>query len=61
VARFRRVIKMPIRLEQLGRTHLDASKRVAERCGYEREGVLRSVYLKPGLREDTEIWSRIAP
>jgi RimJ/RimL family protein N-acetyltransferase len=38
-----------------------ASKRVAERCGYELEGVLRSRYVKPGRREDTEIWSRLAP
>jgi RimJ/RimL family protein N-acetyltransferase len=37
-----------------------ASKRVAERCGYVREGVLRSLYVKEGLREDTEIWSRLA-
>lgn len=37
-----------------------ASKRVAERCGYVREGVLRSVYLKNGIREDTEVWSRLA-
>ena len=37
-----------------------ASKRVAERCGYVREGVLRSVFVKDGLREDTEIWSRLA-
>ncbi|HSC91859.1 MAG TPA: GNAT family N-acetyltransferase [Gaiellaceae bacterium] len=37
----------------------EASKRVAERCGYTREGVLRSLYLKPGVREDTEIWSRL--
>jgi RimJ/RimL family protein N-acetyltransferase len=37
-----------------------ASKRVAERCGYVREGVLRSVYFKQGRREDTEIWSRLA-
>jgi RimJ/RimL family protein N-acetyltransferase len=37
-----------------------ASKRVAERCGYVREGVLRSVHVKDGLREDTEIWSRLA-
>jgi RimJ/RimL family protein N-acetyltransferase len=36
-----------------------ASKRVAERCGYVKEGVLRSVYVKPGLREDVEIWSRL--
>ena len=37
-----------------------ASKKVAERCGYVFEGVLRSHYFKPGLREDTEIWSRLA-
>jgi RimJ/RimL family protein N-acetyltransferase len=37
----------------------DASKRVAERCGYVREGVLRSMYFKQGRREDTEIWSRL--
>lgn len=38
----------------------EASKRVAERCGYVREGVLRSLYVKDGLREDTEVWSRLA-
>jgi RimJ/RimL family protein N-acetyltransferase len=37
----------------------EASKRVAMRCGYRREGVLRSAYFKDGLREDTEIWSRL--
>jgi len=36
-----------------------ASKRVAERCGYTRDGVLRSLYVKEGLREDTEVWSRL--
>jgi RimJ/RimL family protein N-acetyltransferase len=36
-----------------------ASQRVAERCGYVREGVLRSTYFKNGIREDTEIWSRL--
>jgi RimJ/RimL family protein N-acetyltransferase len=35
----------------------EASKRVAARCGYVREGVLRSAYFKEGLREDTELWS----
>jgi RimJ/RimL family protein N-acetyltransferase len=35
----------------------EASKRVAARCGYVREGLLRSVYFKEGLREDTELWS----
>jgi RimJ/RimL family protein N-acetyltransferase len=37
----------------------EASKRVAERCGYLREGVLRSVYFKQGMRRDFEIWSRL--
>jgi RimJ/RimL family protein N-acetyltransferase len=37
-----------------------ASQRVAERCGYMLEGVLRSAYVKPGLREDTQIWSRLS-
>jgi RimJ/RimL family protein N-acetyltransferase len=36
-----------------------ASKRVAQRCGYVREGVLRSRHFKQDLREDTEIWSRL--
>jgi RimJ/RimL family protein N-acetyltransferase len=36
-----------------------ASLRVAERSGYVREGVLRSVHFKQGLREDVEIWSRL--
>ena len=36
-----------------------ASQRVAERCGYLREGVLRSTYFKNGVRQDTEIWSRL--
>ena len=38
----------------------EASKRVAERCGYAREGVLRSMYVKPGMRDDLELWSRLA-
>jgi RimJ/RimL family protein N-acetyltransferase len=38
----------------------EASKRVARRCGYACEGVLRSMYVKPGLREDLELWSRLA-
>jgi len=35
------------------------SKRVAERCGYACEGVLRSLFVKQGVREDTELWSRL--
>jgi RimJ/RimL family protein N-acetyltransferase len=49
-----------LRLELLISVENAASKKVAERCGYTREGVLRSTYLKPGRREDTEIWSRLA-
>jgi RimJ/RimL family protein N-acetyltransferase len=38
----------------------EGSKRVAERAGYQREGVMRSKFLKDGLREDTELWSRLS-
>jgi RimJ/RimL family protein N-acetyltransferase len=37
-----------------------ASIRVAERCGYVREGVLRSVHFKQGERSDLAIYSRLA-
>jgi RimJ/RimL family protein N-acetyltransferase len=37
-----------------------ASLRVAERCGYEREGLMRSRYLKQGRRVDCELWARLA-
>jgi RimJ/RimL family protein N-acetyltransferase len=37
----------------------EPSKRVAEHCGYVREGTLRSVYFKQGRRGDFEIWSRL--
>jgi RimJ/RimL family protein N-acetyltransferase len=36
-----------------------ASERVAERCGYVREGVMRSSHLKQGKRIDAAIWSRL--
>jgi RimJ/RimL family protein N-acetyltransferase len=36
-----------------------ASERVAERCGYVREGVMRSIHLKQGARVDAAIWSRL--
>jgi RimJ/RimL family protein N-acetyltransferase len=36
-----------------------ASERVAERCGYVREGTLRSAHVKEGRRTDTGIWSRL--
>ena len=47
------------RLELLISVDNVASKRVAQRCGYVLEGVLRSTYLKQGLREDIEMWSRL--
>lgn len=34
-----------------------ASQVVAQRCGYQLEGVLRSDYWKPGVRADTQLWS----
>jgi RimJ/RimL family protein N-acetyltransferase len=37
-----------------------ASQRVAERCGYVREGVMRSVHFKGDVRIDAELWSRLA-
>jgi RimJ/RimL family protein N-acetyltransferase len=35
------------------------SIRVAERCGYHREGVLRSLHVKPGRRADMVVYSRL--
>jgi RimJ/RimL family protein N-acetyltransferase len=36
------------------------SERVAERAGYRRDGVLRSVYFKEGARCDLGVWSRLS-
>jgi RimJ/RimL family protein N-acetyltransferase len=49
-----------LRLELLITTTNGASKRVAERNDYRREGVLRSLYVKQGVRDDVEMWSRLA-
>jgi len=49
-----------LRIELLISVDNPASQKVAERCGYVREGVLRNAYVKPGRREDTQIWSRLA-
>jgi RimJ/RimL family protein N-acetyltransferase len=54
-------------LEELGLERVElrigteniASMRVAERGGYRREGVLRSLYVKPGRREDFVVYSRL--
>ena len=48
-----------LRLELLIGVENPASKRVAERNRYRFEGVLRSLQFKQGVREDTEIWSRL--
>ena len=37
-----------------------ASERVARSNGYVCEGRLRNTYVKPGRREDTTVWSRLA-
>ena len=36
-----------------------ASERVAERCGYVREGVMRSIFFKDERRTDATLWSRL--
>jgi RimJ/RimL family protein N-acetyltransferase len=48
-----------LRTELLISVENSASKRVAKRCGYVREGVLRSVHVKQERREDTELWARL--
>ena len=48
-----------LRAELLISAENPASKRVAERCGYLRKGVLRSLHFKQERREDTELWSRL--
>ncbi len=35
------------------------SQKVAARVGYQLEGTLRCSYVKPGLRSDVQIWSRL--
>jgi RimJ/RimL family protein N-acetyltransferase len=47
------------RLELLIDVQNVASERVAERAGYQRDGVLRNVHFKEGLRSDTGVWSRL--
>jgi RimJ/RimL family protein N-acetyltransferase len=49
----------PLRIELRISVDNPGSSRVAERAGYVREGVLRSVYFKQGVRKDFEIWSRL--
>lgn len=46
-----------LRLELVISVDNEASKLVAARSGYVREGVLRSLYVKQDVREDHELWS----
>jgi RimJ/RimL family protein N-acetyltransferase len=48
-----------LRAELIISVENQASKRVAGRGGYRREGVLRSTHFKQGIREDIEMWSRL--
>lgn len=48
------------RLELLIDVDNAASRRVAERSGFQREGLLRSLHVTPGVRRDVELWSRLA-
>ena len=36
-----------------------ASQRMAKRCGYQLEGVMRSIGSRPGRRIDAQLWSRL--
>jgi RimJ/RimL family protein N-acetyltransferase len=47
------------RIELIINVENPASERVAERCGYTREGVARSIHLKQDIRVDAAIWSRL--
>jgi len=50
----------PLRIQLQISADNGASKRVAERSGYVYEGTLRSVHFKQGMRQDMEVWSRVA-
>jgi RimJ/RimL family protein N-acetyltransferase len=49
-----------IRLELRIDVQNPASECVAERAGYQRDGVLRDVHFKDGLRCDQGVWSRLS-
>jgi RimJ/RimL family protein N-acetyltransferase len=48
------------RIELRAELENPASLKVAERCGYVREGILRNVHLKAGRRGDMALYARIA-
>jgi RimJ/RimL family protein N-acetyltransferase len=49
-----------LRLELRIDVENSASALVAERSGYQRDGVLRNVHFKEGLRCDLAVWSRLS-
>ena len=49
-----------IRLELRIDTQNAASESVAARAGYQRDGVLRHVHFKDGVRSDLAVWSRLS-
>ncbi|MDX6450811.1 MAG: hypothetical protein QOH16_860 [Gaiellaceae bacterium] len=49
-----------IRLELRIDVQNSGSERVAERSGYRRDGILRNVHFKSGLRCDMAVWSRLS-
>jgi RimJ/RimL family protein N-acetyltransferase len=49
-----------LRLELRIDTQNPASETVAERAGYQRDGVLRNVHFKDGVRCDLAVWSRLS-
>jgi RimJ/RimL family protein N-acetyltransferase len=48
------------RIELVINVDNEASKRVAQKCGYTFEGTLRGLYAKADQRADGEMWSRLA-
>jgi RimJ/RimL family protein N-acetyltransferase len=48
------------RIELVINVDNQASRRVAEKCGYTYEGTLRGLYAKEDRRADGEMWSRLA-
>jgi RimJ/RimL family protein N-acetyltransferase len=52
-------VHRPIRIGLVIDAQNIASQKVAERAGYQLEGTLRSTYVKPGIRADVQIWSRL--
>jgi RimJ/RimL family protein N-acetyltransferase len=50
----------PLRIQLQIAADNRGSRTVAERAGYVYEGTLRCVHFKQGVRQDMEVWSRVA-